>query len=262
MSVKSRIQHGFHKAASSYDTHAYLQREVAQGLFKESRNRFPARAKLLDAGCGTGYFHELARSHGYKWAIYQLDLAYGMCQLAENYSAPPAYGGNYTINGDIEMLPFADNSFDGIFSSLAIQWTNSATALKHFYAALASGGIMTIATLGPGSLQELSAAFAAQDTLPHIHPFVPLDTLTQQLTDTGFDIVECRKETKTLFYPDAMALMHSLKGIGASYKATRPGQRYNREYFARLDSYYRTHFGQEQGLPASWEILTLIAAKP
>lgn len=260
MSLKSRIQHGFGKAASQYDIHALLQREVAQQLFRESRSLFPASGNILDAGCGTGYFHELARSHGEKWAITQLDLAFGMCHYAASYSSPPAYGGTFTVNADMELLPFLGHSFDGIFSSLALQWvSNLKQAFAECYRVLKPGASLAFATLVPGTLKELAFAFSCIDDRPHIHHFPREEEVLALLQAAGFKVVLCQTERKIFFHPTSGDLLKSLKGIGASYKGE--AARFDRKKFIRLEAYYRDYFMQEEGLPASWEILYITAVR-
>lgn len=261
MALKSRIQHSFHHAANRYDSHALLQREVAQHLFRLSRKHFPTRGRILDSGCGTGYFHELARSHGLRFALYQLDLAFGMCQVTDNYSSPPEYGGSFTINADMETLPFADQSFSGIFSSLALQWVEAPiTAFAEAYRVLQKDACFSFSTLLPGTLKELAFAFSALDDLSHINHFTAKDSITSLLQGAGFSKIDYHTETKTVFHPTALDLMKTLKGIGASYKGTHQGM-VSRQKFIKLEETYRQHFGEERGLPASWEILYVTATK-
>ena len=56
---KQAISHSFSKAAAKYDQSAFLQKEVASRLLErlELMNIMPER--VLDAGCGTGYFTKL-----------------------------------------------------------------------------------------------------------------------------------------------------------------------------------------------------------
>jgi len=92
--------------------HARLQQDVLRKLLTQAKPLFPANARILDAGSGTG---QLAKELAEGYNIVQLDLAYNMClKSLEN--------GNSAVNGTMESLPFADGSFDVVFSSLALQW--------------------------------------------------------------------------------------------------------------------------------------------
>ncbi len=257
MPPKAHIQHSFHKAASTYDTHALLQRQVASRLFKETIDLLPDSARVLDAGCGTGYFHELARSHGKRFALYQLDLAFGMCCYADAYASPPAYGGTYTINGDIEQLPLASNTINAIFSSLVLQWADGLdAAFAECYRVLQPSGYFCFTTLLPGTLSELELAFSHIDNVQHIHRFVPEDMLLLTLEQAGFTRIHHHLHTYTLYYPTVYALLNALKAIGASHKGG--GGMLNKTKLKQLNTYYPT---DEKGIKASWQVASLIARK-
>lgn len=65
------------------------------------------------------------------------------------------------MQGDIELLPFADNQFDFCFSNLAVQWCDSlAAALAGLVRVTRPGGVVAFSTLLSGSLDELNQAFS------------------------------------------------------------------------------------------------------
>src|SRR6185295_16090273 len=68
-------------------------------------------AHILDAGCGTGALSSSL------WRVTGIDIAPGMCRLAHKKN-------NAVTNADVVSLPFADHSFDGVFSSLMLQWVS------------------------------------------------------------------------------------------------------------------------------------------
>jgi malonyl-CoA O-methyltransferase len=116
MDKKFRIKRDFNQAAYTYDQYAILQRKVADLLFKIAKIKFANNSRILDAGCGTGYFYELVKKYRYNWQIHQLDMALNMCKIAKSYASEDCY----TYCGDMENLPLKNNSADGIFSSLAM----------------------------------------------------------------------------------------------------------------------------------------------
>ena len=54
-SNKQRVQHAFDRAATTYDGAAVVQRRVCDRLLAELAWDGTPPARILDAGCGTGY---------------------------------------------------------------------------------------------------------------------------------------------------------------------------------------------------------------
>ncbi|MGL5497450.1 MAG: methyltransferase domain-containing protein, partial [Aeromonas sobria] len=115
---KAQLARRFGAAACHYDAHAHFQQEVGQALLELMPSR-PVGSELtvsgLDLGCGTGFFlPQLAnRCH----QLVGLDLAAGMLAQAALRGS-----GARLLCGDAEQLPFANDSCDRVFSSLALQW--------------------------------------------------------------------------------------------------------------------------------------------
>lgn len=115
---KAQLARRFGAAARHYDAHARFQQEVGQALLEWMPDRLVGTdltVSGLDLGCGTGFFlPQLAnRCH----QLVGLDLAPGMLAQAALRDS-----GARLLCGDAEQLPFADNTFDWVFSSLALQW--------------------------------------------------------------------------------------------------------------------------------------------
>lgn len=253
---RDRIKLDFNRAAHTYDMHALLQRRVADHLFTLLKQAPLANNRILDAGCGTGYFHELARKNSYLWHITQLDIAFAMCQISMSYASPPSYGGTYTINGDIETMPFPDNYFGAVFSSLALQWSNNLNqALAEIYRVLAPGGTALISTLAPGTLHELSESFSQSGFHSPINHFLDEAEVTSQLPATG--TAACQRSTLTLHYKSVLQLMRSLKALGARHKHAMSNPYLGKAGIERITTYYRQTFGDSNGLPVTWNIFYL-----
>ncbi|MFC6674186.1 methyltransferase domain-containing protein [Marinobacterium aestuariivivens] len=112
---KRKVADSFSQAASTYDNVARLQQEVGEELLLTIPEGTFER--VLDLGCGTGYFtQQLTRLAG-RPEVLGLDLAPGMLHYArQQYSHLPIQW----VGGDAEQLPLADRSVDLVFSSLAI----------------------------------------------------------------------------------------------------------------------------------------------
>lgn len=259
--MKFRVQHDFGKAASSYDSHAMLQRDVARDLFNMSRQTLSQSGAILDAGCGTGYFHELMRSNKIYANITQLDLAVPMCRIASSYASSPPFGTTFTLAGDCEMLPLSPESFEVVFSSLAVQWTDILLSSREFARVLKSQGTLALATFGTDTLKELKASFATIDDLPHVNQFTHHKALIDALEQAGFNEVALHREQKIVYYSKVMSLMKNLKSLGATYKQSHRKSLYGKGFIEKLEQGYAQAYADEKGLPSTWDIYYILARK-
>lgn len=257
--MKKAIIRDFDKAAKSYDEYAKLQRIVADKLFAMAD--FKAEQLVLDAGCGTGYFHELLRKNKIYCPLIQADISFNMCKKADEYASPKEYGGTYTINADISNLPIADESLDAVFSSMTLQWVDDLLAtFGEIRRTLKDGGKFIFSTVGDGSLIQLSKTFAALDSASHTNNFQTEQLIKSQLVAAGFADVTIKSETITEYFTDVSSILCSIKGVGASYKAA--GRKYlGKEYFIKAQEQYSKHYRSDKGLPLSWNIIYAVAVK-
>jgi malonyl-CoA O-methyltransferase len=140
----------------------------AEFLLGRVRTRLSARldylafepASILDLGCGLGA---------------------GTSDLAERFPAAHCVGmdirrdaldaatgsGPAFLQGDIAALPFRQGSFDLIFASLCLDWvSNLGDALLQLRLALRQPGLLSVAVLGPGTLEPLRQAGHSQAEAP------------------------------------------------------------------------------------------------
>lgn len=234
---KKAVADAFSRAAQSYEGAADLQRQTGETLMAlaAAQGVNPGR-KVLDAGCGTGYFSRRWREAGK--SVTALDLSEGMLAHARSLNSADVY-----LPGDIERLPLADHSVDVSFSNLAVQWCNALPrALQELVRVTRPGGIVLFSTLAENSLLELSQAWMKVDGRPHVNKFLTPDKIAEACAPYTHH-VEFSQHT-TLF-PDVMSLMRSLKGIGATHiKGGRLGGLGGRERLAKVDQHYARQDGQ------------------
>jgi malonyl-CoA O-methyltransferase len=230
-----RVKSDFSAAAPQYDLHAALQKRVLEELASRAAPLLEAGASVLDAGCGTGRLKSLLP----RQRLVQLDVSHAMCVTAMAH-AP-------SINGSVEALPFADASFDGVISSLVLQWVpHWSQAMQEMRRVLKPGGALAVATFGPDTLKELKESFKAVDRYSHVSTFLPREAFR-----------EMRREIE--YYPDLLSLMRHLKRIGARNKLLgRRKSLFTRTAMERLERRYQERFGSSEGLPVTWEILSIV----
>ncbi|WP_421226729.1 malonyl-ACP O-methyltransferase BioC [Aeromonas jandaei] len=210
---KAQLARRFGAAARHYDAHARFQQEVGLALLElmsAAGVREERRGCGLDLGCGTGFFlpHLATRCAG----LTGLDLAPGMLEQAALRGS-----GARLVCGDAEQLPFADNAFDWVFSSLALQWCERpAQAFAELLRVVKPGGQIFFSTLLDESLWQLRAAWQQVDGRAHVNRFLGLPQLEQALLSAGAIApgLECRNWD--LAYLELPQLLRDLKGIGAN----------------------------------------------
>ena len=242
-----RVAADFDRAAKAYDQHAALQQNVLAEALEVAEDYFPKKAKILDAGCGTGQLQRLASRLA--WQITQVDLAFSMCKTAQKHSP-------LTVNADITALPFTDSSFDGIVSSLVLQWVNDIPlAMQEFARVLKPGGVAVLATFGPSTLHELRAAFTAIDPLPHVSEFKAMREFFAEAAKAGLQMLQFSQRLEHLQFPNATGLMRHLKLLGARHKMVqhRRGVMTPRQ-LKKLNAFYREHYASGNAITSSWEI--------
>jgi len=248
------VQKSFGRAAKTYDEAAVLQREVATRMLERLDYIKASPKRILDLGCATGeYSARLARMYK-KAQVISLDIAEPMLKEVRRRST-----WWYPIDrvcGDIQALPIADNSVDLIFSSLALQWCGSLdAAFSEFRRVLKPGGFVMFSTFGPDTLKELRASWAEVDDERHVHDFVDMHDIGDEMLRAGLSQPVMDVETLTLTYNDAYALMRELKDIGAHNIAKQRNR--NLTTRSRLKAVVNAYeqFRTDGVLPASYEIV-------
>lgn len=164
---KYHIAQSFSRAATHYDDVAHLQREVGEQLLAQLPSFCVPPERVLDLGCGTGYFIDRLQQHYQPSDLLGIDIAEGMLTVAKR-----RHRGSY-LCADAEHLPLASGSVDLIFANLSIQWCEHYEALfAEAYRVLKPGGYFAYTTLGPRTLHELRTAWLAVDRYVHVNAFV------------------------------------------------------------------------------------------
>jgi malonyl-CoA O-methyltransferase len=203
---KARIRQSFERAAPTYDSAAAIQRRICTRLAEGLPDIAPAR--LLDAGCGTGYAQTDLQARFPGAHRVALDLSPGMLLRV----ATPCC----RVAGDLEHLPLADSSLDLYWSSLAVQWCDLAVALREAQRALRPGGVIALASLGPATFHELRHAFADVDDYRHTLAFHSPAEVQGLANAIGLTAIDIKKSTEIAHYADFKTLLHAVKAIGAN----------------------------------------------
>jgi malonyl-CoA O-methyltransferase len=251
---KQQSRRAFNRAAASYDAVAELQNEIGDRLIERLDYIRLQPERILDLGAGTGLFSSALLKRYRKADVIALDIAENMLQRVQSR------GGWFRkprcVCADGESLPFADNSFDFIFSNLMLQWCVDLEAtLMELRRVLAPGGLLMFATFGPDTLMELRASWEAVDGFTHVNSFVDMHDVGDSLVNTRWAEPVMDSERITVTYRELRTLMQELKQIGAHNVTLGRSRgltgRQRMQQFAAAYEQYRT----EGVLPASYEVV-------
>lgn len=256
---KQDIRAAFEASASRYDEVAVLQREVASRLLERLELLRMVPETILDLGSGTGHCSEALAVHYPRARVVALDLSEAMLHhTRRRFSRWQRLRKKHGfVSGDAERLPFANNSFDMLFSNLTVQWcTDLEQTFSEFRRVLKPGGVLFYTTLGPDTLKELRASWATVDEGVHINTFLDLHDVGDAMLRSRLAEPVMDMEHITLTYRDSLTLMRELKELGAHN--VNPGRNQGltgpRKLKAVMAAYEQ--FRQNDGLlPATYEVI-------
>ena len=249
--AKADVALSFSRAAPLYDSVAQLQRDVGSALLQQLDAVGVAPARVLDLGSGTGYFCPELKQRFPGAEYLGLDLAEGMV----NHSRAHHPQGDAWLVGDAEALPLATDSVDLVFSSLAVQWCHRSELLfAELARVLRPGGHCLFSTLGPQTLKELRAAWAAVDQHQHVNNFLPAQTLQQSARNHGELALHLTEQSYRMEYNKVGELLNELKTLGAhNVNRKRPAGLGNRRVLQGMMRAYE-EWREDGILPATYQV--------
>lgn len=253
---RQQIRHAFARASKSYDAAAVLQREVLQRLLERLVELNLQPEQILDIGTGTGSGIRALRNTYRRATLIGLDFALPMLRQLRSNSG--IWRKPIAVCADAHSLPFRDNSFDLVFSSLTFQWCDELPkALAESRRVLADNGVLLFATLGPDTLSELRSAWAEVDETPHVNMFTDMHIIGDALLQAGFKNPVVDVERIVLSYASVKQLLLEIKALGANtvVAPTRKTGLMGKRRFQKMQQAYQ-QFELENGhYPASFEII-------
>lgn len=268
--AKHAVRQSFGASASTYDEHAFLQREIGARLFERLQYIKLTPQRVLDIGSGTGYATQKLREQYRDAMLIALDLAPDMLRIArgkaENKSLVKRLFGKQHdreyLCADAEALPLAGESIDLALSNLALQWCDPERVAKEAARVLKPKGLFMFTTFGPDTLKELRAAFKAIDDAPHVNVFPDMHDIGDILVHAGFADPVMDQEIITLTYTDLKPLLRELKGIGAhNVLPGRAAGLMGKQRWQRMVDAYES-LRKDGRLPATYEVVYGHAWKP
>lgn len=261
---RDRMRGNFSSHANDYDSYASVQKRVVELLCDRLFVDWSIDGCVLDVGTGTGALAStiLERKAGQELVV--MDIAHGMTRAAAQ-RLPHVM----RSDGDARQLPFADESFAGVVSSSVYQWVDCLpSAFSEVSRVLKPGGFFALALFGEQTLCELRnshrLAVAEHDHQrpSHVQNFPSLDEVSAAVAEANLNCSALSSTMEVEYHVDVPDLLRQLKQIGASNAAAdRPRGLASRRIMQSMMKFYEEGYRSLQGLPASYEVILLIARK-
>ncbi len=224
------------------------------------RRDFPL---CLDFGSHDGTLTGVIRETGKTGMVLQADPATEFAAKAA--AAGPALASEY------DRLPFAECSFDAVFSCLTLHWVDDLPGvMAQIRRLLKPDGLCLVNLFGGATLTELRASLleAEQEIYGGVGlrtaPMADIRDVGGLLGRAGLALPVADADRLTITYPDMFWLMADLRGMGEQNALL--GRRRTptvRRMFLRAAEIYHDRFAGPDGrIPASFEIITLTGWAP
>lgn len=159
-------------------------------------------------------------------------------------------------------------SFDGVILCLQPAWLQLEQVLNEALRALRPGGTLLFCTFGPDTLQQLQEAWQQVDPYPHVHPFIDMHLVGDQILKYGFTMPIMDVDRITVEYAEPTMLYADLRAAGftnlmQSRRKTLTGKSRMDGFHTALTKLQQTKLQQtKQPLAITYELIYGVATAP
>uniref|UniRef100_A0A8B9IYN9 Arginine-hydroxylase NDUFAF5, mitochondrial n=1 Tax=Amazona collaria TaxID=241587 RepID=A0A8B9IYN9_9PSIT len=253
------------RSQQRWDCKRHAQREaevggrIADRVFDIPRT-FPL---ALDVGSGRGYIAQHLTKDTVEKLI-QVDIAENALKNAVESEIPTV-----SIVADEESLPFKEDTFDLVVSSLSLHWVNDLPkAFREIHQVLKPDGVFIGAMFGGDTLYELRCSLQLAELereggfSPHVSPFTAVSDLGHLLSRAGFNTLTVDTDEIQVNYPGLFEVMEDLQGMGESNCSWNRKPLLHRDTMLAAAAIYQEMYGNSDGsVPATFQIFYMIGWK-
>lgn len=250
--------------------HDFLLREIASRLADRLDYIRIAPRRIGDVGCGAGGARGLlgARFPKADWVGIDQSLAMLAARNIRRGWWHTAFSrlqrqSSHHVCAEAAMLPFADGTFDLVFSNLMLHWHPAPhDVFPEWKRVLTVDGLLLFSVFGPDTLRELRVA--SGEALPRSRPlpFIDMHDFGDMMVAAGFATPVMDVETIRLTYASPQDLLAEARALGGNPRDDRmqtlPGGRRARLLLAALEA----QRDQDGRIPLTFEVAYGHAWKP
>ncbi|XP_010887549.2 arginine-hydroxylase NDUFAF5, mitochondrial isoform X1 [Esox lucius] len=254
------------KWAASQDTdkYDYLRDEVGSRVADRVYDIARTFPLALDIGSGKSHIAEHLQKEVVE-RLFLTDISEKALINTRQSEIP-----TYCVMADEEFLPFKENTFDLVVSSMSLHWINDLPgALRQINQVLKPDGVFIGAMVGGETLYELRCSLQLAELereggfSPHVSPYTAVTDLGNLLNQAGFTMLTVDIDDIQVHYPGILEVMTDLQGMGESNCAWNRKTMLHRDTILAAAAIYQEMYGSEDGsVPATFEILYMIGWKP
>lgn len=231
------MQRALTRHLNHYTAHAVIVDVIKEALLERLAYIRLDPKHIIDLGSGVGTFTQALSQRFPQAAVWAIDCHPHMSRHC-------AQNGVKALTANAYHLPFPDHSIDAVFAHLLLPFLMDYPALwQECRRVLAPGGLLLFSSLGPNTLCELRASFAAVDSYPHINSFVDLHHIGDSLVEAAMLDPVLDVEHFQLSYPSLSALLHELQALGSIKFLEKDTQGYfGKARWHQVAQHYQTHY--------------------
>jgi NADH dehydrogenase [ubiquinone] 1 alpha subcomplex assembly factor 5 len=257
---RARLRQRRDRCRPGFAGHAFLFDEVAERIRDRLDDVTRPFARVLDLGARDGRLAARVRGRPGTESVITADPSPAFASALSGLS----------VAADEDALPFADAAFDLVVSNLSLHWVNDLPgALVQIRRVLKPDGFFCAALLGGDTLIELRRCLvdAELDLLggasPRVSPFAGVRDLGNLLMRAGFALPVADGDTLTVTYPDPLALLRDLRGMGETAALAGHHRPLRRDVlFEALRRYAEAHSEPDGRVAATFEVIHIAGWSP
>lgn len=255
MTRTREISKAFNQHAAEYELVAKVQHEIGVRLLERFHYLNITPRRILDLGCGPGFFSRALAQMYPKAQVIGLDLAHLMLlQAKKKYSWRRKWP---LVAADMNYLPFVSGAFDVIFANQVIHWGGALSlTFRELNRVMGANGCLMFTTLGPDTFKELRQSWLDANRFAHVNEFPDMHDVGDCLLAEHFLEPVMDMEVLSVHYESLSKLVQSLKAQGVkNINAKRNQGLTGRDSWKKFEQYYTTLQTTNGRYPLTYEVV-------
>lgn len=243
----------------------YLKEEVGYRLADRINDIKREFKTGLDLGTGRGYVARNVTDASLE-ELYMSDLSPSMLESAET---PQDVKFTKMVIDEERKFPFENKALDLVISNLNLHWVNNLPGcLKEIYRVLGEDGVFLASVFGGDTLYELRSSLVLAELereggfSAHVSPFAEIRDIGSLLNQSGFTMLTIDTDEISVGFPSMFELMWDLQGMAENNAGINRKPHLHRDTLLAASAIYQEMYGNENGIPATFQIIYMIGWKP